>query len=759
MAGTNPYVVGSPIGQPLGFFGRADIFETIEDDLTATARHPIVLYGQRRIGKTSILRQLQRRLASQQFVPVYFDLMTRAYHPLDQVLFELAATIADSAQLQQPNSNDFNDQGRFFHRNFLPEIYMHLPPDYRLVLLLDEFDAFDANDSRAPLTAAAKTFFPYLRQLMEGEPRLSSIFVVGRRADSLTKDVEAIFKYASRHPVSVLQDLDARELARTAERQGTLTFAKPAVDRIMALTAGHPYFIQLICHTLWNDAHAGDPASVPTIDISAVEATAPKAVNAARNIFEWTWERLLPMERVVFAALADLSEEQSVVTKEQLQDVLKRHDNRILSRDLDPALDEMVKWELLRHTRNGYQFFVELMRRWFAQNKRLSEIKDELDRVVPLANTLFLGGDGYYQQGDVESAEQLLRMALEENPNHFKAKLLLGHVLGEQKRFAESITVLEGAYSQNEDGARETLLVALLAQGQDLQQSGIDDDALKIYERAIEIAPAEMDARDRFTAIWNKRGEDAEAANDLDAALAAYQEAGNQEKVALMKRTKEQRALERAAAEAQAHEEKEEWDAAIAIYQELAARQPREDLWQTALERCAEERNLSELYLRGQNALQQDDISEAKQILAELISMRPDYKNAAELLASAVRMGQARPSLATATPAMSDTLHLSVGADLTSPLVRGVGPESAVSAAGSVVVPPKSPAAIEQALTAEAPSLATLTPAPEPWQKQAQRRAGAWRRIIAVVLVIVIVAVAVAFVPGVLDMIMGWLSL
>src|SRR6266542_2141529 len=95
MAGTNPYVVGSPIGQPLGFFGRADIFKTIKNDLTATARHPIVLYGQRRIGKTSILRQLQRRLASEQVVPVDFDLMTRSYHPLDQVLFDLAATIAD----------------------------------------------------------------------------------------------------------------------------------------------------------------------------------------------------------------------------------------------------------------------------------------------------------------------------------------------------------------------------------------------------------------------------------------------------------------------------------------------------------------------------------------------------------------------------------------------------------------------------------------------------------------------------------------
>ena len=132
--------------------------------------------------------------------------------------------------------------------------------------------------------------------------------------------------------------------------------------------------------------------------------------------------------------------------------------------------------------------------------------------------------------------------------------------------------------------------------------------------------------------------------------------------------------------------------------------------------------------------------------------MRPDYKNTAELLASAVRMGQPRPSLATATPAIIDIPPLAVAAELTLPLVRGAGPKAAIAPAADVD-------AIEQAPTAEAPGLATDTTASEPWQKQVQRRAGARRSIIAVVLVIVVVAVAVAFVPGVLDMIMGWLSL
>ncbi|MBC8078366.1 MAG: ATP-binding protein, partial [Chloroflexales bacterium] len=82
---TNPYIAGRAVGQQRGFYGRDDILRLIEVRLRSPDQSAVVLYGQRRIGKTSILLQLQRRLPSPPFVPVYFDLMDRARQRLGQV--------------------------------------------------------------------------------------------------------------------------------------------------------------------------------------------------------------------------------------------------------------------------------------------------------------------------------------------------------------------------------------------------------------------------------------------------------------------------------------------------------------------------------------------------------------------------------------------------------------------------------------------------------------------------------------------------
>ena len=59
----NPYIAGSPITGTEMFYGREDVFSFIKRNLTGLHRDtPIVLYGQRRTGKTSVLYQLHRHL-------------------------------------------------------------------------------------------------------------------------------------------------------------------------------------------------------------------------------------------------------------------------------------------------------------------------------------------------------------------------------------------------------------------------------------------------------------------------------------------------------------------------------------------------------------------------------------------------------------------------------------------------------------------------------------------------------------------------
>src|SRR5262245_10245080 len=119
----NPYIVGNPVKDRASFYGRQDIFREVMQVLRQRDSHAIVLYGQRRIGKTSMLLQLEQRLAQEgEFTPIYFDLQDKASKSIMELLYELAQHISrvTGYTLQQPD--DFNRTGDYFRDTFLPGI-------------------------------------------------------------------------------------------------------------------------------------------------------------------------------------------------------------------------------------------------------------------------------------------------------------------------------------------------------------------------------------------------------------------------------------------------------------------------------------------------------------------------------------------------------------------------------------------------------------------------------------------------------------
>ncbi len=633
----NPYIAGKSLGGQRGFFGRDDILRLVETRLRAPDQGALVLYGQRRIGKTSILLQLKHRLPVPPFLPVYFDLMDRARRPLGQVLFQIATTIAEEAGIAAPDPTKFDDQGTFFRRAFLPALYQALGEEQIPVLLFDEFDVLDiAATEQLPPTAAAQAFFPYLRELLEGEPRLKFIFVVGRRAEDLSIIVKSLFKSSLSQRVSVLDAESANNLIRTAQRQGTLGFSRIVVERIMALTAGHPYFTQLICQILWDHAYATDPQAPPSIQrLEMVEAAAAKALEAGQNIFEWIWDGLPPAERVIFAAIAGATDEQSVVTEEQLMQLLQSQGIRILTGELELAPRTLVEWEMLRNVDGGYRFFIELMRRWVSISKPLPRVRDELDHIVPLAETLFRSAEAFYRQRDLENAQNQLRQALRVNPNHLKARLMVAQVLLEQNRLEEALVDLEEAYRYGEEQARYALVHGLLMRGEALEQESNDDDALLIYERALVVSPREAVARERREEIWRRRALAALKADNLEHAQEAYAQAGDSAEVKRITELGAQRTLEQALASAINHEQREEWEQAIKIYQRLMVANPTDSRWHEAIERTKTEQKLSQWYTQAADALTQRNWPQAIMILSELVRARPGYKDTAQMRSQA----------------------------------------------------------------------------------------------------------------------------
>src|SRR5947207_14767908 len=114
----NPYIAGRAVSGT-DFFGRRDILRAVLETLSLPQQNIIVLFGQRRIGKTSILLQLREELPKDRFAPVHFDLMDKASLPLEEVLRALAEKLAAEFGLLAPEPNQPFD----FERGFLPTLY------------------------------------------------------------------------------------------------------------------------------------------------------------------------------------------------------------------------------------------------------------------------------------------------------------------------------------------------------------------------------------------------------------------------------------------------------------------------------------------------------------------------------------------------------------------------------------------------------------------------------------------------------------
>ena len=264
------------------------------------------------------------------------------------------------------------------------------------------------------------------------------------------------------------------------------------------------------------------------------------------------------------------------------------------------------------------------------------DVLDSPGRDVPIFQAFCQTGEYYREKGDLERAEAQLREALQLESNHLAARLLLASIFVDNQRLDEGIQELEEACRIDEDSARPPMVKALLRKGKNLDQTGQDEGALHTYERVLRLSPGDEAARQRISAIWKNRGEEALQSEDLDLAISAYERAGLPDEVAQVKSERRRRAIEQAAAAAKMQEQREDWQEACAGYRWLIDEDPQNEGWPQALKRAELETKLQDRYAKASDALHRSEWAPAIDWLIEVLTVRPDYKDSASLLAEAV---------------------------------------------------------------------------------------------------------------------------
>ena len=265
----NPYVVGVPVNPKHGspFFGRRDVFDWISKNIYGkTQKNILVFHGERRMGKTSILLQLQegelgeelRKNKVPALCPVHFDLQRINDRSTYLFLHSISSTIAERVTIQYPSlrnkvqvplTTDFKQVPFATFEKFISDVCTLLK-DSLLVLMLDEYERLDQLVAKKYVTS---NIYSQIRWLMQHQPKMTFILAGAHEIGDLSEEYRGIIQsIAQIREVSFMDEADSKDLIKKPI-EGKVTIEDHAVDELWSSTHGHPYLLQHLCHDLIED--------------------------------------------------------------------------------------------------------------------------------------------------------------------------------------------------------------------------------------------------------------------------------------------------------------------------------------------------------------------------------------------------------------------------------------------------------------------------------------------------------------------------
>ncbi len=373
----NPYIAGNPVTGADMFFGRQDVFDFINNSLIG--RHQdniIVLFGQRRTGKTSVLYQMHRHL-DPRYIPVLVDLQGLSMEGTTGFLWELAYTIQRTLRrnrdikLPRPQRADFAADPRYhFQEVFLPQVREAIG-DRHLLLMFDEAVLLEDKVRSGQLE---KSIFPFIGSLMQHYDWLNFIFSTGSKLEHLQREYSELFRVALYKKISFLSREDTLALVTQPVRD-VYEYDDEALERIYRITSGHPYYTQLLCHSLFTRWEQQDG---PVVTATDVEAVLPEVVERGTANLKFVWEDASAEEQAVLAALAEaINRKGRAVTRKEMVRLLEERGACPPPGEVTRALQSLFERDIIG-PEEPYEFKVDLLRLWLSEHKKLEWVEQEL---------------------------------------------------------------------------------------------------------------------------------------------------------------------------------------------------------------------------------------------------------------------------------------------------------------------------------------------------------------------------------------------
>jgi len=373
----DPYHL-QPVEDERELVGRKETLDELVAQTRASSIGSSYLYGQKRVGKTSIAKTLKNRLRHEapEITVIYVEAGDFVHPSAATTATTLGRRLCNDLRKAHPRLGvlpvpEFGDALTPI-TDFL-DAAAELVPELRVLFVIDEFDELPL--ALYNRTVEGNPFFLTLRSI-SGKPQFGFILVGGEKMEPILSTHGQHLNKFTRIRVDYFDKeqhrTDFRDLVcKPVERW--LEITDEALETLWQYSAGHPYYTRLICRSLFK-AMVGrrDGHITPREVLDAVH----NALDVAANAFQHFWEdgiftsgpeaeEVSLSRRKVLLSIGELLRTGASCTKEGIAKAAAHYG--LVSDIVEHELRELERRKILVSDGDTFVFKVGFFGRWLRE--------------------------------------------------------------------------------------------------------------------------------------------------------------------------------------------------------------------------------------------------------------------------------------------------------------------------------------------------------------------------------------------------------
>ncbi len=361
----NPYIYGSPLNASQKIFvGRVEILSRLQQMIQDGGHAPVMIYGQRRMGKTSLLLNLGRILPSR-ILPSFIDCQYLAgSSDYVELMYSIAQQICSTAEqhtgchLPAMSLARFSEQAVLNFDEWLNIIESQLERNNQYLLVkMDEIEELNAIFSQPGFPP--EPFFNSLRHTIQHRPRFKVVLASSHTLGELQHWSSYLIN-TQLIKLGFLEAAEARQLIERPIPNFPLRWQPEAVQHLLDLTRAHPHLVQMLCYELVTLKNSRPVAERYLAGKADVEQAAERALETGGFFFADIRRQASEKCLGVLNELAQRGAQGSLSIEEG---------QALCGVGFEENLKKLLQRDIIEPCAGGYRFQVEMVRRWFAANR------------------------------------------------------------------------------------------------------------------------------------------------------------------------------------------------------------------------------------------------------------------------------------------------------------------------------------------------------------------------------------------------------